>query len=331
MRVLHITPHLGGGVGRVILDWVKAEGSGHVIMCLDTINSAADSFCYEHQIPLLSKDEMPRVVDVLIEQADTVVVHYWDHFTLPALLAQPFPPCRLVFWCHKNYPVSQAEINYPDLFLGVSPVQGYKRHIRSVCDMTRFSESAPQSHNGVIVGYVGTVDYKKLHADFLELCSAIKVPNIRFIIVGENNIGGVSDEKFTFTDHIDDVVPYYSIFDIFGYPLRPDHYGTCEQVLGEAMCAGVIPVVMDNPAERDIIKSVGYGIIAANKKEYVSAIEELAMYPRFRKSISEQIRGRAQAYYSLPRMRQQWARVFKTLGKHPKKERIGLEIPEVQS
>ena len=40
MNILHLTPHLGGGVGTVVLNWLKQEhrrktGRTHVVLCLD--------------------------------------------------------------------------------------------------------------------------------------------------------------------------------------------------------------------------------------------------------------------------------------------------------
>lgn len=323
MKVLHVTPHLGGGVGKVILDWVRAEDNGHAIICLDYVNNEAERFCRKYKISVLGEKPF-RLVSLLVEQADIVVVHYWDHPTLHPWLTCPLPPCRLIFWCHKNYPVPQKEVEYPDLFLDTSPIQGHGQYIWSTHDMTPFSMITPQEHDGFIVGYIGTVDYKKLHKDFLEMCQSINISNAHFIIIGENNIEGISDKTFTFVGHVADVVPYLSLFDVFGYPLRPDHYGTCEQVLGEAMCAGVVPIVMDNPAERKIIDETKHGIIEKSKLDYTLGIEELALCRKLREKLSKRIRITAKTYYSLTYMRQQWARVFNMLSKQPKEEKRGL-------
>ena len=42
MRILHITPHLGGGVGAVILNWVTFDKNNeHKIITLDYANDNA--------------------------------------------------------------------------------------------------------------------------------------------------------------------------------------------------------------------------------------------------------------------------------------------------
>lgn len=323
MKVLHITPHLGGGVGSVILDWARAEGDGHVINCLDYANTEAKQFCKNYKIPLLELQSFKLII-AFIEQAEIVVIHYWDNMMLAQFLKNPLPPCRLVFWCHKNYLVSKPELEYPDRFIDTSPIQGHGQYIHSTRDMTPFWMLEPQEHNGFIVGYVGTVDYKKLHPQFIEVCRSIKTHNIHFIVVGENNIEGISDSKFTFMNHVSDVRPFYSVFDVFGYPLRSDHYGTCEQALGEAMCAGVVPVVLNNPAEKRIIEKTGHGIVVTNMMDYIFAIEKLARYPKRRKKLAKQSKISANIYYSFSYMRQQWANVFKQLSKQPKTRKGGL-------
>ena len=64
---------------------------------------------------------------------------------------------------------------------------------------------------------------------------------------------GIAD-KLEIVGKIPDIKPYLSKFDVFAYPLNPNHYGTAEQVLQEAMAAGIVPVVMNNPAEKILVK-----------------------------------------------------------------------------
>ena len=41
--------------------------------------------------------------------------------------------------------------------------------------------------------------------------------------------------SFVFTGLVENVVPIYEQLDVLGYPLNPNHYGTGEQVIREAM------------------------------------------------------------------------------------------------
>lgn len=323
MKILHITSHMGGGLGTVILGWTGAT-EGHKVICLDYMNEKAQS---EIRVPFKqnmagNKAGMKRWVN----EADIVVVHWYDSLLLAGLF--PLPPCRLVFWCHKNYPVPQKELDYPDLFIDTSPIQGHGKHIWSTGGVDRFLEVKPRPHKGFTVGYVGTIDYKKLHPQFIEMCKAINIPDVTFIMVGENNIGKELNDRAIFTNKVDDVAPYLAEMDVFGYPLRPDHYGTSEQVLGEAMAAGVVPVVMDNPAEKLIVEDNVTGFIAKHETEYCDIINFI--YNNYQKTkchkIIQSLNARVSAgkLYSIDTMIKRWDEVFEELMEKPKRPRGSL-------
>ncbi len=173
------------------------------------------------------------------------------------------------------------------------------------------------------MGYVGTVDWKKLHPNFIQMCIAINIPDVRFTIIGENNTL-ICGDKFVFYGKVDDVAPYLAEMDVFGYPLRSDHYGTCEQVLGEAMAAGVVPVVMSNPAEKLIVANGITGFIVHDEKDYVSCIEYLYRTPMMRDLMAHNARLKAETIYSIDTMIGKWNKVFEEMMEKPKKEREPL-------
>ena len=128
MRILHITNHLGGGLGTVIMGWLGLKSDGHALVCLDYANDKAKAFCNSHKVPLTDSCDT-SMLHTLIEQAEIVLVHWYDHPTLLRLMEFPIPACRLIFWCHKNYEFSQKELEYPDLFIRTSPVQGDRKSV----------------------------------------------------------------------------------------------------------------------------------------------------------------------------------------------------------
>ena len=318
VKVLHVTPHVGGGIGTVIMAWLDRV-KGHNVACLDYANDKVRAFASGKELFIFSRMiENAEFLILLIKEADIVVVHYWDSDFLKRLFSIELPESRMVFWCHKHYWVKPEVAAYPDLILGVSPIQQFDNFIWSCGDMKRFSQIVPVPHKGFNVGYVGTVDFKKIHPEFLDICNSIRVPNIRFIVVGENNIGGESNGKFTFVGKVDDVVPYLNVFDVFGYPLRANHYGTCEQVVGEAMCAGVVPVCMDNPAERTIIDNGFDGFLASDEPEYIQKIEWLATHPLQRAIMGDRARRDADAIYNINSMVMSWEMTFEKMMLQPK-------------
>ena len=331
MKILHITPHLGGGVGTVIIDWmVKIRGKDNAVLCLDTMNDKAkDALGKLKMAHGWNQRYMYEAINRFITESDVVLVHYWDHPMLEKWLAGDLPECRLAFWCHKNFSIPDRDLMYPDRFIGTSWIQDVSEHIWSTGNMERFLKIKPKPHEGFNIGYAGTVDYKKLHPEFLDICKKIKrkIPEAHFAIVGEDKISGLGsgisaiDPDFTFTGKIDDVAPFLAEMDVFAYPLRPDHYGTCEIALGEAMAAGVVPIVMDNPAERVICGPVG----AKSETEFIRMVEMLYQVPEFRQCLSPMVRDNARRIYSIGHMIATWEQVFQEMMQKPKTKhgRIG--------
>jgi glycosyltransferase involved in cell wall biosynthesis len=304
---------MGLGVGTVLIGWLSKDKS-HTVACLDYLNEKARKFAYENEIAVYGDMiKEPAFLDNLIETSDIVVVHYWDNHFLARLLSRQLPENRMVFWCHQNYYVPPRICEYPDLILGVSPIQQFGGFIWSTGNMERFAKIEPVPHEGFNVGYTGTVDYKKIHPEFIEMCKAIKVDDIYFYVIGENNIGGKNDKKFTFTGKVDDVAPYLARFDVFGYPLKRGSYATCEQAIGEAMCAGVPVVALDNEAESTILDD-----LADDEYDYIRKIEHLATHRVLLKEMSEQAREDGLAIYNINRMVWQWNGVFGEMMKSPK-------------
>ena len=325
MKILHICPHMGGGVGAVIMGWMEKVGgrrSGHQILCLDYANEKAKKASSDIGFSLgyngINKNGI-GLVNQIIADSDIMLCHYWNHPMMAEFLSKPLPDCRLVFWHHQNLPVPQEIKDYPDLFIGTSPIQGYDRHIWSTGGVSRFLEVKPVAHRGFTIAYVGWVDYRKLHKDLIPMCHEIKkrIPEAKFIIAGEIKIPieGLEPE-FQFLGHTDDVAGVLAQCDVFGYPLRPDHFGTCEQVLGEAMEAGVVPVVMDNPAERLILRE---DYFLANAEDYSEYIEYLHDNPDDRIEMAGMVRGRAARLYSIDKMVKAWDEVFQELMEKPKR------------
>ena len=341
--VLHITPHLGGGVGRVLLNYLaKSKGNSdfrHDVLSLDHANekaceaskttgfTLADIMSSDHE-KLLSK----------ISRADVVLIHWWNHPLLYALLVRErFPPARIIVWSHISgfhapYVFNKAALHYPDIFVFTSPLSldvpevkdlpeerlGALRVIWSTGGVDCVASVRSKPHKGFNVGYIGTVDYSKMHPAFLRMSSMIKIPDAKFIVCGgpsakkiqEESLKYEMGERFLFAGQIDNITEYLSEFDVFGYPLAPYHWGTCEQSLGESMAAGVPPVVMANPTESLIVENGLTGIVAADEDAYVRAIERLYHNPYLRQRLGGNSRKEARERYSLDMMVKRWEDVF---------------------
>lgn len=314
MKILHCAPHYGGGIGTVVSALIKGDRNCHAAYSLEPSRDRRVNSGYVH----------PDMLRNYMVSADIVLVHYWDHPLIAEFLSHPLPSCRMVFWCHSNVSYSQKEKDFPDQWINTSPIQNGD-YIWSTGDMDRFFKVTPKPHRGFNIGYVGTVDYKKLHPDFIPMCLEIKkrIPDARFLIAGNVNIHidqSLDKETFKFLGEVEDIPGLLAYCDVFGYPLRPDHYGTCEQVLGEAMAAGVVPCVMANLAELEIC-----GSGCKDPGEYVESIvltyRAMKESPLMCKLASNNCRIVAREKYDVDWMVRQWNRVFHKMMENGKRER----------
>ena len=352
--ILHITPHLGGGVGSVLLSYLaKVNGNPdilHKVLSLEYANEKA--ILASKTIGFSLADRMSSDHDgvlAAIAQADVVVIHWWNHPLLYAFLVrEALPPARIVFWSHISgfhapYVFNEPALNYPDLFVFTSPLslevaevknlrperQKALRVIWSTGGIEHTQSVLSRPHSGFNIGYIGTVDYGKLHPHFLRMSNRIKIPDAHFVVCGgpsEKQIRTESlqygnKERFVFTGQISDVNSYLSTFDVFGYPLAPYHYGTCEQSLGESMAAGVPPVVLANKTESLIVENGVTGMVAADEYAYSQAIEELYHNRDLRQRLSDNARESARQRYSMQQMVTLWDNVFEESLLLPKAQR----------
>jgi len=361
--ILHITPHLGGGIGRVLLNYLKFTRNSeflHKIYLLDYANNEALKIAKENNFDLC--DNLFKDISKLlkaIQRADILLIHWWNHPLLYDFLVRyPLPSSRVIIWSHISgftppNVFTKKIINYADIFVLATPVslktkevatlpvskRGKIRVVWSTAGVDYVSKVKQHKHSGFNIGYIGTVDYSKLHPEFVEICSRIKIPEAHFIICGGNDHLRIESEikkaslqnKFTFTGPINDISKYLSVFDVFGYPLAPYHYGTCDQVLAESMAAGVPPVVLSNMMESIMIEDKVTGLVANDIDDYVTAIKFLYTNKDYRKQLGRSAAEYAKNKFSISKLVDDWNTIFYEIMTYPKKERQwSINIPRKQ-
>lgn len=295
MNILHITPHLGGGVGKAH-SAVLAE-------------SAAD---FRHHYLLLESPRDRRfaekieaaggAVEVmsgfghaqdLIANADIVQIEFWNHPRLYELLARPLPAMRSLFWVHvsglcaPHYPVALAE--QAGRFVFTSPCSLQWDGLARLSDAARSRLSVAGSGFGFEdatslapasqrrgISYLGTVDFVKMHRGLFDMIDAVSRDDVHVSLYGafdpEGEVAGAwrgmkAQQRVSLAGQVADPRPVLENSAVFFYPLRPDHYGTAENALIEAMSVGAVPVVMANPAEMAIVRDGENGLVAEGVDE----------------------------------------------------------------
>jgi len=356
-KILHITPHLGGGVGSVVLNWVKKDtfDNFHTIMSLDknnnddwiTIDNMIDTVniyddCYNR------KDFKKNLIKEISDN-DIILIHWWNHPLLYDVMVNiNFPPCRIMIWNHVSslfppYSMTEKLVDFTDMLIFTSPVSYECKEIVklpikkrkkldviwSTVGVESFKEIKKVHHDNFIVGYTGTVDFGKLNPNFIDLCASVRVPNVRFVVCSGDSQQHLKDEAgkkgvsgiFSFEGRVPSVVPYLATFDVFGYPLQPNNFATCEQSIGEAMMAGVVPVVLNNVTEKYIVKHMETGIVAETLDDYHKAIEYLYNNKDELKRMSKNAIDYAKEQYDIKKTIGKWNELFNKIMSNEKKAR----------
>ncbi len=342
-KILHLTPHMGGGVGSVLTNYLIETKENlvfkHSLYSLEHINLHSKELLINNNIEF--KENLSFNYSSILNKIsdfDIIIIHWWNHPLLYEFLTKfTLPLSRVIMWSHisglhspSNF--SKHLFTYADKFVFTTPISYQSDIVKNlsqeninklsvICSSTNIDylkNIKKEPTNNFIIGYLGTVDYSKLYKNFLKMSSKINIKNKKFIICGGDNQEAILKEakkhkihsNFIFTGKIADIKPYLSKFDVFGYPLSPYHFGTCDQALKEAMAMGIVPVVFNNPMEATLVRHLENGLIVENEEEYIKAIELLYYNPELKNQLSINAKEYAFKHFNSGKMIDDWEKVF---------------------
>jgi glycosyltransferase involved in cell wall biosynthesis len=314
MKILHVTPHLGGGVGKAhaaLSAVLPYEIEQTYLLLEEPRNRRYVELIEDNGARIIVADNLDHVAQ-LAAKADIVQFEFWNHPRLFECLARcDFPAMRSVFWSHISglspplIPQGLMESTMRFVFTtevsrGAACVSqlsdGALKELAVINSGFGFANTAPRvPGRNAAIAYLGTVDFVKMHPGFFDAIDSLTDAEVRVSIWGTHDpLGDVAaranvmrhPKRITFHGETADPRAALCQADIFFYPLQPDHYGTAENVLIEAMSLGLVPVVMDNPAERAIIRDGENGFIARSIDEATSLLQMLLNSPDLHKSVS---------------------------------------------
>lgn len=270
----------------------------------------------------LSRTEIKSV----LERSDIVHINWWNNPQVQKLLRSDLPKMRTLVWYHvagDHAPqlITPSIAGFADINIATNPYtyrsnealspfmdrsdHSKLRMIVDPADLERVAGVELTDHSGFNVGYIGTVDFFKMHREFIPMSSSIEVPEIKFLVCG----GGIQEqllqearelgeeEKFKFLGYVKDIKPIISKLDVYGYPLCEGTYASGELNLQEVMACGVPPVVFPYGGVKDIIHNEKDGLIVESPKEYKEAIEYLYHNPNKRLEMGKQASIKAWSEY----------------------------------
>lgn len=353
LRVLHLTAHLGGGVGKVLSRVVEqsARAGGatrHAVVCLEAPEKT------QFLAPIQAHGELaicptPAELSERIATADIVQLEWWHHPAIAAWLGSgPLPTMRLLVWSHVSglhLPALAPDfVAAPARFLFTSPCSGEAPRLAGIGHDARQRTATVFSSGGfddlpappqrpvdgpLRVGYVGSLNPAKIHPDFLAFVAALDpdAGPIRLIgdpapgaaLLAAAAAGGIAS-RLILEGYRTDIAATLAELDVFAYLLNPHHYGTAENALLEAMAMGVVPIVFDNPAERCLVEHQRTGLIVRTPAEFAQAIAMLARDPERRATMAAAAAASVRSRFAVSRTYQQLVGHYAALmadGKRP--------------
>jgi glycosyltransferase involved in cell wall biosynthesis len=246
----------------------------------------------------------------IFESSDIVQFSWWNNPEMYQLFTAGInQPCRLVGWFHVGghaapQILTNTLVDFFDLSLACSPYTYSHSAFQSLpaserdsrcgmiygaTDFERINEVKPVAHDGFNVGYIGTIDFIKMHPSFVRMSVNANVSDARFVLAGAGGAGMHqimeeakilnSEHQFNYLGYIENLPALLSSLDVYGYPLREDTYAASEMNLQEVMYAGIPVVVLPSGGIRDLVIDGYTGIVAKTEEEYSQAIRYLYENP----------------------------------------------------
>ena len=353
-QILHIIQQLSkGGAARSMIATAKYSAQygdfHHQVISLLPSETLAKQQAEAVGMLVIDKPHRQDILNA-IEKADIVHVHWWNNPHLYDLLRSDLPSMRLLTWFHvagdqPPHVITKQLVDNSDFVIPCNPYsynlpifnklppEIRKEKVGMVYDATdfqRIGEFEKRTHKGFNVGYIGTVDFVKMHPNYVSMSAKVNIPDVRFIVCG----GGISDylaqqaqqlgasDKFDFRGYVEDIKSVLEILDVYGYPLCEETYAAAELNLQEVMYCAIPPVVFPYGGVKNLIQHNETGLIVNSEKEYKEAIEYLYYHPQERQRLGNNARKYALEIFGAENAGKAINPIYEKLMQHPKRDRI---------
>jgi glycosyltransferase involved in cell wall biosynthesis len=350
IKVLHITPHVGGGVGKALLGVISEEKKlklniEHKIISLE--KPKKNIFKGKNFKKIVSRFTTLQNLKKEIQKNDIIQIEFWNNPLIPWLLSKKLPKTRMVFWCHIlgiKYPKIPKKIfEISDKFFCTSNATIKSYSSKKLKKKMSFISSAGgldklnkiHKKKEIKICYVGTLNFSKLNKEIYKYINAIPEKKISIDFFGDtinkqeilkNLKANVLRKNIKFHGYSKNLKKILKNFNVMLYLLNKNHYGTGENALVEAMAMGIIPIVMSNPTEKSIVKHLRNGIIIDNveefKKMYIKLKEDFLLRDKISKKAIKDVKLK----YSYRNSALQFSKEYKKLIKKNKTEKNFVDI-----
>lgn len=350
INIVHITPHLGGGVGSSLANFVsqsKKVGVNNQIFCLDWCENLVEYLESSSNLTQGLFWGSREILNRRISACECVIIHYWNHPLLSVFLNDHISlKKKTIIWSHNsgitephiipNYLTEIAEkivftshssVNAPNFDILSGGQSKAPLIVPTVRDLGAFLNIGAQrtlNTSKLKILYVGAVTRSKMHPDSAQIFSELSQRGFQINVVGGSDHILLADEvkslggKIEVFGYVDNVIDFYEGSDIFVYPLRADHYGTGEQVILEALASGLPVVAFNNPAEKAILEKFDNLKLANSISEFIEEVLMLTKSHQKLLKISREVHKSASLTYGSNEMTEELLKIVNQITESPK-------------
>jgi glycosyltransferase involved in cell wall biosynthesis len=334
--VLHVIPALSrGGPSRALLTAASATSGAdleHVVVSLASPDAYMTRLVQLRGIDVHAAPT-PEALSRLIGAADVVQLHFWNSPALYELLGRELPPMRLLVWSHVSgeHPpqvlprelleLADKVVASCDYTTELPGLEGLEV-VPAVAGWDRVAHVEPRNRDGYTVGFVGKLDFAKIHPAFVSMCASVEVPHARFVVCGVGSALpalrrqaaelGIA-ERLELRGFVEDIGAALAEMDVLGYPLADGTSAASELALQEAMYAGVPPVVMDTGGPRRVVTDGKTGLVVDDPAGYAEAVASLHDRPEVRRRLGAAAREHAIRTWSPEIVAPRWTAIYDSL------------------
>jgi glycosyltransferase involved in cell wall biosynthesis len=358
LRVVHVVDSVTpSGASRALL--ATARGSArrlpveHCIAHLRSVGPEGRGLAARFGVRLL--DGAGGTMSAELASADVVVVHYYNHPKLVEFLAYTCAsiPMRLLIWFHVagSHPphlITPELLRVADLAVACNEFTwrlpafatlpaSAKEYVFAPTDAERASRllrlSRPSS-GPPVSAYAGTIDFTKMHPEYVDMHADANVPGLRLMLAGTAEPGHSARKwlehratargmaaRLSFLGRVPEVDSLLSSATVYGYPIIEPSYAGSELNIQEAMFAGMAPVILDHGATPSLMRSGESGLVARDSAEFAACIARLSADPDLRRDMGAAARAFATEHFRESDSGAAMARAYERLMSKPKRTR----------
>lgn len=315
-KIIHITAHLGGGVGKSLSTLILNDKKNkHKVICLEKPKVKV----FYNKIKSKTKvTQSKREILKEIDKNDIIQIEYWPHpLLIKVLLSLKIFKKKILFWCHFSglgHPKFHKKLINSGIKLILTTNitnEVIKKNFPVISSATVLKNIKKTLKKKKNFFYIGSLHHQKIHQNFAKII--LQNINImeNFYIYGEDELirgfkkkfkFNLSKKKIILNGFKEDVQKIYMKYKYLLYLLKKNHYGSAENILVESMGDGVIPIVFNNKVEKKLIKNNYNGFILNNLRDLKKLLLKIksGKVPYYK--ISKNCKNFARNHYSLKKM-----------------------------